>query len=201
MVVSTGKLDLLPSDCVQGCMSWWWLPLPWSEAGSWSALALFPPSVHTLVDSRGLPFSGEQCPSKSGWSSIPVWAGCMLGWSWLDPRQISVCCLYDVTRSRQIFVFILQEQSLGFLHPSGKPHWFSIQPRGLSSWCWTPGLRFLICKLEPLVSQGGSPSMWYPSLLFVPHCTCVSWSGHFLFFLPDYMWTFLYNLAVEELFC
>ena len=31
-----------------------------------SKLVLFPPSVHTLVDSRGLPFSGEQCPSKSG---------------------------------------------------------------------------------------------------------------------------------------
>lgn len=29
-------------------------------------LALFPPSVHTLVDSSGLPFSEEQCPSKSG---------------------------------------------------------------------------------------------------------------------------------------
>ena len=46
-------------------------------------------------------------------------------------------------------VCAFQEWGLGFLQPSGKPHWFSNQLNGLAFWYQTPGIDCLICCSNP----------------------------------------------------
>lgn len=46
--------------CLQGCLSWQWLLLPWSEARPGSELPLFPPSLCTPIVNSNLCLNGDQ---------------------------------------------------------------------------------------------------------------------------------------------
>ena len=102
---------------------WWsltWLgadqgPRGWSHSSELVPLLLRVMVVYTLAGSSA---TAEQ-PVVGGW--------CRLGACWGGPGRLArapICCLCAGTQSKQVCMHVLQEQSLGFLQPSGKP-----QPR------------------------------------------------------------------------
>ena len=143
-------------------------------------------SVHTLICNGWLCLNWEQPQSKRDWSRSPVRAGqhavsgtgkqaralgsfqLVVSMLWLGLSKVCVCTL--------------EEQSLSFLEPSGKPHWFSNQLKEavrLQSWCsyyvtWIPNYPESIPKavISPSL-QGPQLAVWFQirSLLFSSYHT------------------------------
>lgn len=118
-----------------------------------SAASIFSNCVHSSGNGA-LSIAGSSIRASSAGARAHCRLRVALGW----PRQashntwqFSICCLHAWTGSKQIYAYALQEHSLSFLQPSGKPHWFSNQLRGL--------------VFPVLDSRAGVPKLWLKPLL------------------------------------
>lgn len=107
--------------------------------------------VHSYGPSVGLSLSGEQRQSTGleQWLSVAwgVHGGGPSTQAVVQGRLQSAASMLLLGGSK--CVRSLQEQSLGYLWPSSKPHRFSSSLRGLIFQIWTPGPEYLICRLNP----------------------------------------------------
>lgn len=150
----TTELGSFLPKCSHSCLWWQWWSLLWPEAGLGPLLLPFSPTVCILLAMVPSPLAGSSIRASSAGARAHCRLRVALGW----PRQashntwqFSICCLHAWTGSKQIYAYALQEHSLSFLQPSGKPHWFSNQLRGL--------------VFPVLDSRAGVPKLWLKPLL------------------------------------
>lgn len=134
----------------------------WTTAWSKLQLVLRHAGSHTLV---GLWQRG------CSWRLVQAGVGCSGAIPQVSQstRNFSIFCLCTDIESKQVCECAFQEQSLSFLQPSGKPHWFSkpgngaylpgAWPQGWGAHCGAETSLFLESIPEPvLFSSSGLPT-------------------------------------------
>ena len=158
-------------------------------------MALFHPTVCTLVRNGSLCLIGEQYWSKRAWVGAQCWLrGCTgvvlesqpepssfqsaASWVWLEVRK-SLC---ESFKSRVLVSYSPPINPSGFQTTSGNA----------SSWCWIPGLGCLICGLKPCLGMIPKP-VTYPLPLLCPPLGVQVPHQLTSLFLSDFVWLFLFS--------
>ena len=178
MMVSALELASLPLECVQGRQAGNG-SLHHGQRQGWGPSQLC--FLHVCALSLAMvafTLVGSSIRARGSGAGAHHRLGSALGWSWQasqSARQFSICCLHAMTGSKRVCVHSLQEQSLGYLQPSSKPHRFSNQLRGVIH-VW---LGYLICGLNLLLPREGPLACDIPLLFCVPCQGCGSQSDCF----------------------
>lgn len=145
-----------PSGMCPGMYELVWLCLYFVRDKAGIGTRFVTPSVHTVVGNSSLWLSGEQSQRKKTGE-----AQCVKETSWgipgkpsryLDSFQ-SVTSALGLEESKKACVYALQGWILNFLQLSYTSHWFSNHIRELIILMLDPGLRCLMCVLNPLLPR------------------------------------------------